>query len=591
MDHDARNIGLCMIVPLVALAVAMPFAEGGFVDDFSYIHMAKTLAETGRFAYNGWPTAMLGIQVWWGAAWIWLCGFSFTVVRLGVLPFALGAVAMVYLLARRARLSPSDSLFAALLTGLSTLFLPLAATFMSDIPAFACLNVALYGFARAADAAEEVPARETRAVAWLAFGTIVAVLGGTIRQTVWFVPVACAAVLCLRRSCGTRLRLAALASLAVGLATIVVGTSWFNRQPYAIPTRLPAVGSLAPSDMAAVVRDALSVVAESFQKVLPALLFCLPWVMTRAVDAMRTGWGRAVVVVTVGAMAIVVTGTVAGSFEGPLVLLGGWWRPVGHPLYDTGVGLVRCGVLGLGVALALAVTVAVARRRADPGPVPRLPAAIVMPLAYLVPYGLSLLLVSRTTAGIYPRYYLPMLPVLTCWLLVSTRPSARARVGADRRSSLGWLLMAFFAARGIAIAHDEFVDTRARLAAIAFLERQGVARDRITSKWAIDGWEQIERQGHVNDPRIRNPPDAYREDLPHDYPDPQFRDRFPALRPEYIVAEEREQMPGDTRAFPRFPYTAWLRRPHFREIVIRAQASGNEAGEVAAGDSLRPVSR
>ena len=58
-----------------------------------------------------------------------------------------------------------------------------------------------------------------------------------------------------------------------------------------------------------------------------------------------------------------------------------------------------------------------------------------------------------------------------------------------------------------------------------------------------------------------------------------------------LSAEEREQMPGDTRAFPRFPYTAWLRRPHFREIVIRAQASGNESGEVAAGDSLRPVSR
>jgi len=95
MSVDTRNLLLCVLVTLAAILVAWPFAEGGYIDDFSYIHMAKTLAETGRFAYNGWPTAMLGIQVWWGAAWIWLFGFSFTLVRLSVWPLALGAVALV----------------------------------------------------------------------------------------------------------------------------------------------------------------------------------------------------------------------------------------------------------------------------------------------------------------------------------------------------------------------------------------------------------------------------------------------------------------------------------------------------------------
>ena len=128
MSIDARNLLLCVLITLAAILVAWPFAEGGSIDDFSYIHMAKTLAETGRFAYNGWPTAMLGIQVWWGAAWVWLFGFSFAIVRLSVWPLALGAVALVYLIARRASLSPADSLFAALPTGLSTLFLPLVPT-------------------------------------------------------------------------------------------------------------------------------------------------------------------------------------------------------------------------------------------------------------------------------------------------------------------------------------------------------------------------------------------------------------------------------------------------------------------------------
>ena len=235
MSIDARNLLLCVLITLAAILVAWPFAEGGSIDDFSYIHMAKTLAETGRFAYNGWPAMMLGIQVWWGAAWIWLFGFSFTLVRLSVWPLALGAVALVYLLSRRARLTPSDSLFAALLTGLSTLFLPLAPTFMTDIPGFFFLLACLYGFTRAADAIEDSQARSTHgvpwpALAWLAIGTLCGVLGGTIRQPVWFAPITCAVVLCLSRCGGLSrsdrraFRLASLLCGVIGMVALVVGT-------------------------------------------------------------------------------------------------------------------------------------------------------------------------------------------------------------------------------------------------------------------------------------------------------------------------------------------------------------------------------
>jgi hypothetical protein len=264
--------------------------------------------------------------------------------------------------------------------------------------------------------------------------------------------------------------------------------------------------------------------------------------------------------------------TMTRSLEGPLGLLAGSWRPTGHAFHDAGVGLIRCGVLGLVVAVAVAATVALARARDSHAAAWRLPPAVIMPLAYLVPYGASLLLVSQTTDGIYPRYYLPFLPALTCCLLYCTRslPAARS-AGVDRRSVLGWLLVGFFALRGIAILHDEFADTRTRLEAITLLERQGVPRDRITSKWVIDGWEQIERAGSINDPRIQVPADAYRADVPYDYPDPKFRDQFPALRPNFMVVDERETTPGDSGNLPRFPFTAWWRPPYRRTIVIRSQ--------------------
>jgi 4-amino-4-deoxy-L-arabinose transferase-like glycosyltransferase len=605
MGIDRRNLCLCVLVTLGAILVAWPFAEGGYIDDFSYIHMAKTLAETGRFAYNGWPTAMLGIQVWWGAVWIWLFGFSFTLVRLSVLPLALGAVALVYLLARRAMLTPSDSLFAALLTALSTLFLPLAPTFMTDIPGFFFLLACLYGYTRAADAAEDSPARSAhvapwRALAWLAIGTLCGVLGGTIRQPVWFAPIACTAVLCMRRCGGLSrsdrrvFRLASLLCGVIGVAALVAGTRWFSQQPYAIPTKLPSLDAVAQFRVASIAREAVTVATECALKVLPAMLFCLPWVVEHLSTGVRTRWGRITAMVTAIAMMAVLAGTLSRSFEGPLGLLAGSWRPTGHAFHDAGVGLIRCGVLGLAVAVAVAATVALGRARGIPVSASRLPAAVILPLAFLVPYGGSLLLVSQTTDGIFPRYYLPFLPALTCGLLFCTRSlPASPHAAADRRSVLGWLLVGFFALRGIAILHDEFADTRTRLEAIALLQRQGVPRERITSKWVIDGWEQIERAGSINDPRIRVPADAYRTDVPYDYPDPKFRNHFPALRPDFMVVDEREITPGDSGDFPRFSFTAWWRPPYYRTIVIRHQhlperLLGDAAGRASlpSGDTL-----
>ena len=579
---DRRNIAIALSLVIAALLVAWPFAEGGYIDDFSYIHMAKTLAETGRFAYNGWPTAMLGIQVWWGAAWIWLFGFSFTLVRLSVWPLALGSVVLVYLMARRASLSPSDSLFAALLTGLSTLFLPLAPTFMTDIPSLFFLMASLYGFVRAADAADQNATRGTQAVAWLAVGTLCGALGGTIRQPVWFAPVVCTAVLCLRRSGGLRFRLAAACCGALGTAALVSGTQWLNQQPYVIPTKLPSLDAVTQLKVASVAREAVTVATECGLKLLPAVLFCLPWIVSQVSAGVRTGWGRIITVTTAAAMVVVLAATMSQSLEGPLALLGGSWKPTGHALHDASVGLIRCGVLGLVIALAVAATVAVGRARTAPAGAWRLPPAIVLPLAFLVPYGGSLLLVSQTTAGIYPRYYLPFLPALACGLLFCTRSTATTQQAhADHRSVLGWLLVGFFALRGIAILHDEFADTRTRLAAIAFLQRQGVPREHITSKWVVDAWEQVERAGHVNDRRIRIPADAYVADGPNDYPDPLFYDRFPLVRPYSMVVDEREITPGDSQSFPSFSYTAWWRPPYRRTIVIRTQtlADGPPAPE------------
>jgi 4-amino-4-deoxy-L-arabinose transferase-like glycosyltransferase len=553
-----------VLVTLAAILVAWPFAEGGFIDDFSYIHMAKTLAETGRFAYNGWPTAMLGIQVWWGAAWIWLFGFSFTLVRLSVLPLALGAVAMVYLLTRRARLTPTESLFAALLTGLNPWFIIFAPTFMTDVSALFFLMASLYGFVRAVAAASQVSSRTRDALAWLAVGMLCAVLGGTIRQTVWFAPLAGAAVLFLWPGVGLRMRLAAILCGVMGLACIVVGVRWFNSQPYAIPTRSISGMASGLTEFGAVVRTMVGVLVGSLSAMLPVFIYRLAALRQWRRD--RVAWlgsSPATDAIIVAALALVFfPATFVGALEVAAI------SAETPAVLESGVWMLRGLRIGLMLLLASAAGVmAFQRRGAIVAAVRRMPAATAVMLVYLLPYSAAVMQASKTTGGLFDRYYLPCVPLLACALLDGSGTTATS--AANRRSAFwGWVFIAIVAASAVIKLHDRFADCRARLAAVAHLEGRGVARDRIMAGWEIDGWEQIERAGYMNDSRIRVPRDAYQPFQSDGYPETLFiRTKLTALTPEYIVTVDPTPFPGDGTPFPTFPYTSWW-PPLHREIVI-----------------------
>ena len=87
---------LCGVAVVVAICAARPYAEMGFIDDWSYIKTAFEYARTGHFVYNGWATAMLGWQIPWGALFLKLFGYSFTAARLSMLPVDLLSVWLFY---------------------------------------------------------------------------------------------------------------------------------------------------------------------------------------------------------------------------------------------------------------------------------------------------------------------------------------------------------------------------------------------------------------------------------------------------------------------------------------------------------------
>src|SRR5580704_4783618 len=170
---------LCVAALFSCILLSYPFNEAGFNDDWSYARVAMKLAETGRLQYNGWGSPILLFQSFWAAPWILAFGFSMQVLQLAMIPVSLGFVALVYATGRAMGLSRELSAFASIATGTSPLFLPLAASFMTDSPGCLFCMLCVYSALRSAQAATSLEATK-----WLWALALAGVIGGANRQVV-----------------------------------------------------------------------------------------------------------------------------------------------------------------------------------------------------------------------------------------------------------------------------------------------------------------------------------------------------------------------------------------------------------------------
>jgi hypothetical protein len=102
-SNSTRDALVCALVVAVCVLIIYPVADMPYGDDFSYTKTALDFERTGHILYNGWATAMLGWMVPWGAFFIRLFGFSFTAVRLSMLPLAMATVYLLHQISRRFR--------------------------------------------------------------------------------------------------------------------------------------------------------------------------------------------------------------------------------------------------------------------------------------------------------------------------------------------------------------------------------------------------------------------------------------------------------------------------------------------------------
>lgn len=534
-----KTAALCSLLLVLCVVACLPSLEMGLNDDWAYIWSARLLAVKGHVVYNGWETTMLGWQLYFGALFIKLFGFSFFVLRFSTLLVSIATCVLLQRLFVRLGINPWNSAIATLTIVLSPLFLLLSYSFMSDVPGLFVLVVCIYACLRTMQAKGD-----RGALIWVVFAALSNAVGGTVRQLGWLgvlVVVPCTIWLTRRRK-----GMVVGGSLAwvVSVGSVLLLMRWFKSQPYTISEPAFIKSNLMPHYIQPGIKIVQAVLAISLLvlPVMSAFLVRYPQHLRRRRNADLAA-GTALAAFLMFAMR---HRTIFESL------------PLGtHYVTTRGVALpgvlglqpivfstpVRVGLMMLIVSSLLCFLGALVTRQSRV----ELPAAVQerngwkvpsssQTLTLLGPLTIASVALLVTRGALFDRYYLSILVLFVVLIL----RVYELRVG-GRLPLLSTALVALFALYGIATTHDFFALGRARVAAADEVRAAGVPRSQIRGGFEYDGTTELEITGYVNDSRITKPVGAYRPMPPWDFSDPcasWFAEHTPSIQHRYVLAHD-----------------------------------------------------
>jgi hypothetical protein len=558
---------LCALtLPLAALAIR-PVVEMGVSDEWSYIKTVQILAQTGHIVYNGWATAMLGWQLYLGAIFVKLFGFSFTIVRASILPVAMATAFLTQRTLVRTGLSDWNASLGTLVLVVSPLFLPLVFSFMTDITGLFSIVLCLYACLRALQADTD-----RAALAWICFAAVSNAIGGTARQIAWLgVLVMVPSTLWLLRRRPRFLLIGALLYL-ICVLFIFASLHWFSQQPYSVPETL--------------IRDRVTLrtlvllIRNLWRAGLDTSLFLLP-ILLAYIPELRRGNRRSTMFFVVGSSLYILFCLIEirrhvlhfwlAPYLGTNVTIYGLMDDSAingkQVLLTSGVRLLLTSLVILSL---LALFAALLANTTKLRPAPKLPQPISWHhLAVLiVPFTAAYIILLMPRAALvqeffFDRYLLAIQLMALIPILRFYQERFRPRLPAATL-----LPIAAFAAFGVAGTHDVFAMLRARQALVDQLRAAGVPRTAIDAGWEYDGLTQVEETGFINDPHIRLPPGEHFSPpkTPFDVCSPYFLDDFSALSPRYGLAQNPAECLGQTGFAPVTART-WL-GPRYTTIYV-----------------------
>lgn len=412
-----------LVLPLVVARHygALGAARG---DDWSYLVTLFRWVDTGRLEFNNWVSMSLLGQLVLAAPIAASRGHAITIVQAETTLIGFGGLAALALLGRRLGLSWAVVAFGVVTFAVSPLWLILATTFMTDVPAFAVSTV---GLLLVTVALQHRPIRMPVLIA----GFAVAVYAVSIRQyaVVPVIAIVLATAIALRAEPDRRRTIAFGVAVLIGAVAIVGFLAWW----YSVPD----AKALAPSFPTG--RDLRTTVIKGAGYLRLAGFLLLPVICWRGpVRALRAAWrsSRALTLVIVIGTALwqaaTATRYLSSQFVGNYMIRDGALsiavlpgrRPDLMPraLWDLLVLLGSLGAIALVVAAVPTVIGLIDRvRRRDLAGID--PVTGLLGLT-VVGFGAAYAVAMLTGVQVYDRYALPALAVLIL-LLARQAPTDR----------------------------------------------------------------------------------------------------------------------------------------------------------------------
>jgi hypothetical protein len=574
---------LCALSVLLCELIARPYTSISVCDDGPFILMARTLASTGHIVYNGWSAAMLIWQLYLGAAFIKLFGYSFTAVRSSTVFIASLTAFVLQRTLVRTGITERNATIGTLAFVLSPLYLLISVTFMSDIFGLFAIVVCLYGCLRALQAATD-----RSAILWLCFAVTTNVLCGTSRQIAWLGAVVIVpSTLWLLRAQRNGLpaqRRVAIAGAAItlsGALFILVCMDWLKHQPYIVHVALfvpdfplvvlafqlmisllleipflllplaalflPQIRKSRPAVIGLVCACLLAYLVLSFHPRHGIFLFRLEptygdWVTAQGFFHSTFLRGTPPIFLNVATQTLL-TIVSLGGLSGFIVAL---LRPV----------LLRSSLL----------------RPQQERPAPNLSttgvswkqlAFLLVPFSFA--YMLLLLSVFATTGYLVDRYLVGLMLVAVIGLIRYFQEQIQPQL-----PLAAFVLIAVFSIYGVTLTHNMFAFYRARAALAAELTASGVPDTSVDGGWEENFDVELEYSNHLNNPLIPVPAHAYvrSPEPPPGHCYAFWYDYTPHIHPIYAIAFDPMGCDGPAPFAP-VHYSRWLNSTPGTLYVVR----------------------
>jgi hypothetical protein len=545
----------CALTLILCYFVVRPYAEIGIADDWVYAWDALNVVRTGHISYSGGETPMLGWQLYFGALFIKLLGFSFTTVRFSTVVQAMATAFLLQRIGMRAGLNSWNATLVTLIFVLSPLYFSYALTFMSDISGVLCILGCVYMCLRAVQARSE-----RAAMVWVSVAALVNAVGGTVRQIAWLgflVMVPCTLWL-LRKS--RRVLVAGGLSCIAGLVFILAALHWLKQQPYILPVSpiphridldflknggrvvLGGAGVLTVYALPVLLlfagalrlwRHRVAAAAVALLAIIPIHLFKIDkWPVNAAFNVITFHS-----VDRLNDLAFAAIHLAAARSSLRLLLTGA-----------VVFGLLCLVLFCLEPAPALPMTPESAVPRQKDTAISWQKLGVI-----LGPFSAAYVFFVVMAFAIYDRYFLPLLAILLLVLVRFYQEKQKAR--------LSWaciLLIVLFAGFSLAASHDDFALSRSYVAADTEIRSSGVPATAILGPQALEGWAQLEKVGHSHyPPTVPEPGQGVPANCDTNLYFLLLLGLTPSIQPAYAVSPNPKECGGQI-AFPPTEFRTWI---------------------------------